>query len=259
VKNIIVVSDLSERSRPAVQRAVNFAADINAKLTVLHVVDDSMPGDLSKQLQAGARVILNEQVTENAGGRDIAVEIEVFIGDVIEKISQFIDDNTADLLVVGPHRRRKLFDQIRETTMEQIVRSSRLPVLLVTGQADKAYDKVLIGIDLSGICATVLNKVRMVAPQSNLTLFHAHEISFRKRAELDYETWIARYSLPTDLPDPIFVEATADDGLHEMMSNADYDLLAIGAHSRSNVGRYFLGSLAAGLIRKPLCDLLIAK
>ena len=62
-----------------------------------------------------------------------------------------------------------------------------------------------------------------------------------------------------DLPDPIFVEATADDGLHEMMSNADYDLLAIGAHSRLNAGRYFLGSLAAGLIRKPPCDLLIAK
>lgn len=259
MRNIIAASDLSERSRPAVRRAVNLAADCGAKLTLLHVVDETMPATLSDQLSAGAKALLTEQIEADAAGRDITTEVCVIVGDAFEEVNQLVERINADLLVVGQHRRRKFFDQIRETTMEHLVRASRAPVLLAMGEGDSPYAQTLSGVDLSEVCAGALHKLRMIAPQAELTLFHAHEVSFRKEAEQDYETWKSMNVLPDNLPGPVFIEANAMDALHEMMDDKTYDLLAVGAHTRSNAGRYFLGNFSADLIRKPPCDLLLAK
>lgn len=259
VNSIIVASDLSERSRQAVRRGVNLAADLNTKLTVLHVVDDAMPTTLSNQVQREAAGTLSDEVATDADGRKINHEIKVVVGDTIEEINAQTRSSNADLLIVGLHRRRVFLDHIKETTMEHLIRSSRLPVLLVANKADEAYTRVLGGVDLSRVCASALHKIRMIAPQAELTLFHAHEVSFRKEAERDYATWKAVSDLPGDLPDPVFVEARARDALHEVMDKGRYDLLAIGAHTRSNAGRYILGGFSAGLIRNPPCDLLLAK
>lgn len=259
VERIIVASDLSERSRPAVRRAVHLAADSQAKLTVLHVVDAAIPPDLSNQLQAGAQALLSEQVLEDAAGRTLSWEVAVVVGDAIEAVQQTAQTHEADLLIFGLHRKRTFFDHIRETTMEHLVRASRAPVLLAMGHGDAPYAQALVGVDLSQVCAHALNKVRMMAPQAALTLFHAHEISFRREAERDYKTWQALFPLPADLPDPVYLEATAADALEDMLDKAQYDLLAMGAHTRSNAGRYVLGGFSAKLIRNPPCDLLLAK
>lgn len=259
MENIIVASDLSERSRQAVRRGVNLAADLNATLTVLHVVDEAMPGGMSSQVQREAASTLSDEVAADANGRTIEHEVMVVIGDAIEQINDVARQSGADLLIVGLHRRRVFLDHIKETTMEHLIRSSRLPVLLVADRAGKAYAKVLAGVDLSQVCASGLHKIHRIAPQAELTLFHAHEVSFRKEAERDYATWQAVSQLPDPLPAPVFVEASAREALHALMEKERYDLLAIGAHTRSNAGRYILGGFTAGLIRKPPCDLLLAK
>lgn len=259
MKSIMVASDLSERSRQAVRRGINLAADMNAKVTILHVVDDAMPGALSAQVQREALVSLSDEVAADADGREIDHEIKVVVGDTIGEISSMAQTTQADLLVVGLHRRRVFLDHIKETTMEHLIRSSRLPVLLVAERADRDYARVLGGVDLSRVCASALHRLREIAPRAELTLFHAHEMSFRKEAERDYATWKAMSDLPQDLPKPRFVEASARDAVHDLMEQERYDLLAIGAHTRSNTGRYILGGFSAGLIRQPPCDLLLAK
>lgn len=60
MEKIIVTSDLSERSRPAIKRAVELAISADAKLMVLNVVNDATPADLSNQLSVGAQTILAE-------------------------------------------------------------------------------------------------------------------------------------------------------------------------------------------------------
>lgn len=259
VKSIIVASDLSERSRQAVRRGVNLAAGLDARLTVLHVVDAAIPATLATQIQKEAVQSLADDVAEDAKGRQIAHEIKVVVGDTIEEINGTAQASNADLLIVGLHRRRVFLDHIKETTMEHLIRSSHLPVLLVSEEADHDYARVLGGVDLSPVCASALHKMRVIAPAAKVDLFHAHQVSFRKEAERDYATWKAVCGLPDDLPEPMFVEGSAQDALHDVMAKERYDLLAIGAHTRSNTGRYILGGFSAGLIRQPPCDLLLAK
>ncbi|MGZ2257202.1 universal stress protein [Roseobacter sp. A03A-229] len=259
MRNILVASDLSDRSRPAVRRGVQLAAETGAKLTVLHVVDAAMPDAMSSAVQADATKLLSQEVAEDAGTRDVAHDIKVVIGDTVEEINDCADQIEADLLIVGLHRRRVFLDHIKETTMEHLIRASARPVLLVAGEASQPYARVLGGVDLSDVCASGLHKIEMIAPGAEVTLFHAHEVSFRKEAERDYATWEAVSHLPEGLPQPVFVEAKARDALDEVMEQDDYDLLVIGAYTRSNAGRYILGGFSSGLIRQPPCDLLLAK
>ncbi|WP_299678802.1 universal stress protein [uncultured Roseobacter sp.] len=259
MKNIVVASDLSDRSRQAVRRGVHLAADMGARLTVLHVVDAAMPDRLSNRVQTEAAALLAEEVAEDADGRTLDHLIEVVVGDTVEEIHNAVEGLGADLLIVGLHRRRVFLDHIKETTMEHLIRASSLPVLLVAGDADRPYARVLGGVDLSPVCAAGLHKIRMIAPSAELTLFHAHEVSFRNEAERDYATWTAVSALPDNLPPPVFVEGKAREALEEVMAETDCDLLVIGAYTRSNAGRYMLGGFSSGLIRKPPCDLLLAK
>ncbi|WP_299648052.1 universal stress protein [uncultured Tateyamaria sp.] len=259
MQSIVVASDLSERSRPAVHRAVNLAIALDAQLTILNVVNNSVPDDLARQVQVGARAILAEQVTEDIGDRTLEYFIDVIVGDPIAEVGSTITKAKADLLIVGRHRRRTFLDQIRETTMEHFIRASDIPVLLVTKTGDTPYGNVLCGIDLSPVCTAALKVLPTVAPGADLVLFHAHEASFGKEARRDFDTWKTVHPVPRNLPDPVFVEAKARDALDDLMRQGSYDLLAIGGHTRATGGSYFIGKFTADLIRNPHCDLLIGK
>ncbi len=259
MKSIIVASDLSNRSRAALARSVTLTASLGAKLQVVHVVDGAMPTETAAKVKEDAETKLSEQVKDDLQGRALEYEISVLIGDPIEEINVFVQNSDAELLILGIHRRRVFMDRIRETTMEHLVRSSRLPVLLVVRHAEQDYAHVLGGVDLSPVCAGALRKAYQIAPNAKWALFHAHEVSFRQEAERDYNTWKALSDLPPNLPAPFFVEASASDAVHDLMEKGDYDLLAIGAHTRSNIGRYVLGGFTSGLVRSPPCDLLVSR
>ena len=259
MEKIIVASDLSDRSQPAVRRAVALAVETGAELVVLFVVSDDLPERLSEPVRIGAETMLTEQLAEFAGGAPLRFNVQVRIGDPLDVIDEVAGGSGADLLVMGRHRRRKFLDQVRETTVEYLVRSSRIPVLLVTSDADTPYRAVLCGVAFSEVCTSALRTIPMVTPEAEVTLFHAHEVSFRQEAERDFETWKTIYGLSPDLAAPIFVEARARDALDDLLEAATYDLIAIGGHTRADGGRYFVGRFTSGLIRNPPCDLLIAK
>jgi nucleotide-binding universal stress UspA family protein len=259
MQKIIVASDLSERSRPAIKRAVEMAVAANAKLILLNIVNAALPEEISHPFQVGATTILTNQVSEDLGDRVLDFDVNVMVGDPVEEINTLAITSNADLLIVGLHRRRTFLDQIRETTMEHLVRSSRIPILLVTEPADQAYQSVLCGIAFSDVCSNALKTIPLVAPDAEVSLFHAHEMSFGLEAEREFETWKAVHHMPRELPDPIYVDGSARDALENVFEEQTYDLLVVGGHTRADGGRYFIGRFTAGLIRNPPCDILIGK
>ncbi|WP_411890268.1 universal stress protein [Yoonia sp. SDW83-1] len=259
MEHIIVASDLSDRSEQALLRGVNLARRLGAKLSVHYVVDSAMPLAIAEDVKFQAQTALETAMQAHAKDGDLTYNISVDIGDVVDEITQAFRQINPSLLVVGVHRRRLFLDQIKETTMERLIRASRQPVLLVAGPADQEYTNALGAIDLSRACESALRHLRRIAPDAALTLFHAHEVSFLKESQRDYATWKAVASLPENIPDPIFVEASPADAVHDLMKTGKYDLLALGAHTRSNLSRLMLGGLTAGLIRNPPCDLLVAR
>ena len=62
LKSILVASDLSSRSKAAVQRVVQIAEKNGATLTVLHVVEDDLFEDRMREEIGKATEYLSEQV-----------------------------------------------------------------------------------------------------------------------------------------------------------------------------------------------------
>lgn len=256
---ILVASDLSDRSRLAVRRGVELAAELHADLTVVHVVDAAMPTELAEQIKSNAEVMLLSEVVSDMAGRRVTHRVDVRVGDPVEEIRIAASEHEATLLVLGAHRRRVFMDNIKETTMERVVRASDVPVLLVARAFERSYQKVLAATALSPICAAALHKVQRIAPEAALHLFHAHEVSFAKEARRDFDTWRVSLDVPSGLAEPIYFEGKATDAVEELMEEGGYDLLVVAAHTRTARHRYLLGSFSAKMIRNPTCDVLIAK
>lgn len=259
MQKILVTSDLSDRSRPAVARAVELAVACDAALVVLSVINQDVPGDLARALELGAAALLSEQVEADLDGRAVPFEVRIETGDPLALIPDIAVQVETDLLVVGTHRRRAFLDQVRETTVEHIIRSSRVPVLLVAEPVAAPYATVLAGTAYSKTCTSLVHMIHRVAPEAAVTYFHAHAVSFEREATQEFETWRAVYGLPKTLPVPVLFEGTPQDAVETLAETVPFDLLAIGGHTRSDGGRYFTGRFTAGLIRNPPCDLLIAK
>lgn len=251
------------------------AGRLGSALTVLHVVDNAMPLKLAEQVKQNARDALKTYVESCKPLPDQKIDIVTAIGDPLIEIETEAISKNADLLVLGLHRERQFLDLLKETTMERLVRSSKLPVLLVADAADHDYRNLLCAVDMSRACAQAIRVGRHIAAEAEMALFHAYHVPyrgfvnpndtaeatvpFRNEAQQQVDIWRQTYALPDDLPEPTFLDASPSAALEQMMAGQKPDVLVIGAHSRSNLGRYILGGFTAGLVRNPPCDLLVAK
>ncbi len=126
--SILVASDLSRRSTPAVARAVQLAGWSGARLTVLHVVEEDRPSAMEAQERCGAESFLTEQVARH--GTPDACEIVTRSGDAFRVIADEAEARAADVIVLGAHRRQVLRDVFTGTTAERVTRTAGRPVLL---------------------------------------------------------------------------------------------------------------------------------
>ena len=259
MQTILLASDLSDRSDAALGRAVELAVATGARLTLHHVVDSAMPAPIAGQVRTEAARSMEETLERCLDGRSLDCAVSAEVGDVSEGIAAAVEATGAELLIVGVHRRRAFLDQYRETTMERLIRASEVPVLMVQRAVTGPYAHMLGAVGLSRNCAAAIRLGLRIAPAAKVTLFHAHEVSFARESALDYADWKAASGLPAGMPDPILVEGPAEDVVQDLMAEDTFDLMTLGAHTRPGMGRRLLGGLAASLIRKPPCDLLVAK
>lgn len=268
---IIVATDLSDRSEPALERALNLAAANGAACHVVSVVDDALPIELSDQLAEG----IEERIAKALKGRSSSAktEISVLRGDVAEMLIRFASMQDADLIVLGLHRRRMFLDNFRETTMTRIVAASRTPVLLVKDGGADDYTNALVPVSFSPSCAGAIRAARAVAQDAKIATFHALHVPFqgltggsdsdlaravRIEAEDARDAWLDKQALAGEIDNPEIVTGAFRIVLDQKMQEAQPDVLAIGAHTRSGLAVQKLGGFAAELVRDPPVDLLIS-
>lgn len=269
MKQIVVATDLSERSDRAVERALRLAAECNAICTVVSIVDEALPLDFATEIRNSTERQLRMMLDAHSG-KDAVVDVQ--IGDVPAGVLGIAFEREADLLVLGIHRLRGFMDAIRETTMERIVSLSRHPVLMVREPVNAPYARVLVPVSFSRECAAAVVAASRVAPNAKITSFHALHVPFsgltggresemekwiREETEQQAREWQARYSL-SGVP-PEIKTGSVFGILDQMLGTEEPDLLAIGAHTRSGPGFHRLGGFASGLIRRPPTDLLVAR
>lgn len=272
---ILAFTDMSARSDRAVRRAFELGRTHDLPVTVVSVLDDAMPGDLTGPLRDKARAELNRLA--EAEGNGVRSEIVVRVGDPTAELLAIGMADPDALVVMGIHRPRPFLDAMRETTMTRLVRRAGNPVLLVCQRPDAPYSRIIAATDFSPASTASLRLAHALCPDAGIRVLRALHVpysgmlshtggrltdieqAFFKEAREQDARWRADDTVPAGAGDTEIEIASPYIRLKAMADAGEIDLIAVGAHGRVGAAPALLGSLSIDLMRDPPCDILIAR
>jgi universal stress protein E len=275
---ILCATDLSSRAELAIDRAVALTRSFDANLRVLHIVDEDQPGDMVDMEMERARARLNARIA-GFRGAPVRAEAETRAGSVFQSIIEAAREWETDLIVLGAHRRRILRDVIVGTTIERVIRTGRLPVLMVNTATFVPYESVLMALDTSEASAHALNTAHSLGllTDVNVTVVHAFEPFYKgmlgwagvREEAIDQYTaaWaedaggeIRRFlrerGYNAKSMDIVLEEGPPFHSIKRTVERLHPHLLVMGTHGRTGVSRALLGSVAQRSISEIECDIL---
>jgi nucleotide-binding universal stress UspA family protein len=276
---ILAATDFSTRSLLAVRRAGLLTRDNNAELALLHVVDDDQPKNLVEIESHEAQRYLEELTGSMAELRGLECQVMVVPGDAFSGILQAAKQHSADLIVMGAHRKQLLRDIFVGTTIERVIRTSRYPVLMVNTEVGQQYKKVMVAVDMSEPSAHAIRTGKALGLVGNaaLVLVHAFnpaaegKMSFagiQKGEILDYvaseqsragrhiAAFLKAHGLADDSWTTLIEKGEALDVITNAVQKVAPDLLLMGTRGRSGIVKILLGSVTESVLRSVNVDIL---
>jgi nucleotide-binding universal stress UspA family protein len=267
---ILVATDLSDRARKALVRGLDLARRFDATLTVLHVVDADQPLDLRDAALRSAEAWLGEEL-QRQGAAGVKSSIEVMPGSPDATIVEVAASSSADLVVMGAHRRHRLRDVFVGTTIERVIRATDLPVLMVNRAPDHGYDKALVAVDFSAISdralraaaglaylgATEIILLHACQPIGRTTLaasgvepkvIEAHAATTVAEAAAQLRLLAQRHAGTATLRD-VVEEGPPVEVIERVATREAAPLVVLGSRSHSGILRFLMGSTAESYLR----------
>ena len=141
---ILIPTDGSECADSAVEHALDIAAQYDAELHVLSIVDSrdvshSAPAISPEQVQQTLRdraESVVESVADRAEAAGVTVVTAVESGIPDDVVVEYAADEDCDLIVMGTHGRTGLERYLLGSVTERTVRRSSVPVLTVRGSEE---------------------------------------------------------------------------------------------------------------------------
>ncbi len=139
LRTILVPTDCSGESLEALRYAMALAAEFEARVVVMHVVQLNVGGEelgvprtrLLHQMGEAARMQLR-QVVELLAPADTSVQIVIAEGQPHEEILDQARQRGTELIIMAAHRYAGLLRWFHPHTVDHILRNAPCPVLLVS-------------------------------------------------------------------------------------------------------------------------------
>lgn len=272
VSTILLATDLSARCDRAAERTVALAEEWGAKLHVLTVLDPAGSVEDAGGAEAASADARRRALAAVKGHANS--EIHVLVGSPDASIAALAQEVNADLIVTGPSGGRWLDLTVLGGTVKSLMRSARVPVLLVRAPVVRGYRRVIVSMDLSDASrAPVEAALRLFARSASLSVFHAFSTPFRLftddieayeagvREGVTLEIREALRAWPVPDADTLPVIALYGDPapeLSKLVERHDIDVIVTGTHGRTGLMSVMLGSVAEAIVETVTCDVLIA-
>lgn len=259
LESILVAADLNESSIPVLQAAARLASLAGASLHLLHVAAADEPDGEDRLL---------DHFREAAPGGVQPDSVHVAFGYPPAIIVARAERLSADVIVVGPHRRRTIAGPLGSTAAS-VVRTATCPCLVASVELRLPLERVLIAVDVSdtesralSVALTWASALRPRGAPADLLALHVTPGSDTGNALKDLRSQI-------DLTEASAHSASRVSIDHHIMPGPDpaevilqhagsygADLLVMG--TRSTTGRQSeLGSVSAAVARDTPCPLLL--
>lgn len=146
---LLCATDLLPKSEAAIDRAGMLAEQLQAQLSLLHVVSPTTSElNLEQALQL-AITGLKSRARAPEWRFGPLPDVAVRTGGPARLIIDSIDKHRVDLVVIGPHRKRGLRDVLEGTIAEKILNTRQCPLLIVRRPAEAEYKQVMLALDVS--------------------------------------------------------------------------------------------------------------
>jgi nucleotide-binding universal stress UspA family protein len=276
---ILAATDFSTRSNRAVRQAGLLAQSDGAHLHIVHVVDDDQPEELIHMEKREAERVLSEQMASMPELQGAPCRSMVITGDPFDGILRAAAEVSADLIVMGTHRKQLLLDVFVGTTIERVIRKGARPVLMVNNEAQRRYENVVVPLDKSDASANALRTALATGliGESGATLLHAflpigkgkmvmagadqagvdsYVASERQRATDELASFLVANGLSHGRLSVRVVEGEPIEVISRALSEMRPDILVMGTHGRSAFLRALIGSVTEEALRSLSVDIL---
>ncbi len=277
---ILLATDLSCRCDRALDRAVALAAECNARLLILHVLQDRPQAPelpVWWQQKRDPRELAQKRVQRDLRGAE-GLELEVLVeyGDPAEVILRVAGDRRCGLIVTGVARDETLGRALLGNTVDALVRSAQVPVLIVKSRPAGVYRSVVVATDFSEGSRAALGKALTLLPNAKHTLFHAYTLAFEglldnkqaARSSMASEAFTACRKFLDETPEAgpqaakvaiVCKQGEPGELLQELVETEGTDLVTLGTEGRTGLARVLLGSIAQRLLDSLSVDTLVVR
>ena len=277
-EKILVATDFSESSRSAWFAAISLAARSLARIEILHVVtykqyvfdpahyavpDDKWQSRLKEEMdnQYPSRLYPNSS------------RYILFSESVPDAILDFAEKQACNLIIVGTHDRKMLGRMLMGSVAQQVVRNSKVPVMVVKAsehqhESLQNYNRILVPTDFSEASMKALNwsvryanflqadfhllhVVDLASYSDVITMYSLTEAELPKSCELNVDLSLNMMLDDKELIGKRFVKSLFGDPAAEIVSYAEKEncgFIVMGTHGRKGLERILLGSITAGVI-----------
>jgi nucleotide-binding universal stress UspA family protein len=277
---LLSVTDLLPKSEFSIDRAGLLADELDAELSLLHVVS---PVAAERVLEQSLQIAIGRMKSRARPPMWHAAttpDVVVRPGNPARVILDTLARDRPDLVIMGPHERRGVVDALQGTIAEKVVSARTCPVLVVQQSAKSAYRNVLLALDVAaGSRAAVRAAEQFVLGDStHATVIHAcasadHAVlqaadmeaagvGFHADCAPDLATAAMRDLLEQESADPRRYELVVTQGnplptILRAIGKHQPDLLVMGTRGDGRMRRAVLGSVANQLLKVAPCDILI--
>jgi len=286
IQSVLVGTDFSGSASNAAERAARTAAEHSAALQILHVMSEPAlavlrdayraPAETERSLRAQAETKLEELRTKLASAYGVAAKTVLRLG--VTRTALVEEAAHVDLLVLGARGTNPVIDTLIGTTAARVLRTIRLPLLIVKQQAVASYARVLAAVDLSQHAPATLEAAACLARKSPITVVHAFDVPFAGQLRLADASneriarWQALAHERTCAELHHFVSAREagagrwreltrqGDAVPVILGTAEEvnaDLIVVGKHGRSLLEETLIGSVSRRILANARCDVLV--
>jgi len=275
--NILFATDFSSAATRALPYAVEIARKSQAKIHAVHVI--SPPVSPAASPEEWSQILHDDEALREGGTIEPEKELQglphdlLFLkGDVWENLKQVIEDESADLLVIGTHGRTGLSRALMGSVAEKILRLAPCPVLTVGPEVatKRSHAKaaelncILYATDFSRESFAAARYAISLAREYRADLILLHTVRTGNVLEEDASLETLRAVVPwgAELPrSPKFIVEHGDPGeaILRVAANFRADLIVVGARATEDhmtVATHFGHSTAHQILTAALCPML---